>query len=114
MTRALLFSFASSLLLGTALAAPAASASSSASVSAAARVSPSGTQAIPPPDSTAPIASDDPNNVIFQPDSNVIPEPVRGQLGVKEIGPQNVPVELQNPDLLAPPTTDHGELCVPL
>ena len=110
MARALLFALASSLLCGTTLAAPAASGSAAASASAAARVSPSATLAIPPPDSTAPIASDDPNNVIFPPNSNIIPEPIRGQLGVLEIGPQNVPIELQNPDLLAPPTTDHGEL----
>ncbi|KAM5530877.1 hypothetical protein V8D89_015462 [Ganoderma adspersum] len=109
MARALLFALASSLLCGTALAAPAASVSAAASASADARVSPSATLAIPPPDSTAPIASDDPNNVIFPPNSNIIPEPIRGQLGVQEIGPQNIPVELQNPDLLAPPTTDHGE-----
>ncbi|KAI1797191.1 oxalate decarboxylase [Ganoderma leucocontextum] len=104
MARALLLVFASSLLCGTALAAPAAS------VSPGAKVSPSATLAIPPPDATTPIASDDPNNVIFSPGSNIIPEPIRGQLGTVEIGAPNVPVELQNPDLLAPPTTDHGEL----
>ncbi len=109
MARALLFVFASSLLCGAALAVPAASASAS----AGAKASPSATLAIPPPDATTPIASDDPNNIVFAPESNIIPEPIRGQLGVVEIGAQNIPVELQNPDLLAPPTTDHGELYVP-
>ncbi|EJF64740.1 oxalate decarboxylase [Dichomitus squalens LYAD-421 SS1] len=92
-------------------ASPAASAApdASGSVSAAARGTPSGTQ-ISPPDATVPPASDDPNNVIFQPNApDVNPQPIRGQLGAPTITNENIPVDVQNPDLLAPPSTDHGE-----
>ncbi|KAK0475424.1 oxalate decarboxylase [Armillaria novae-zelandiae] len=34
--------------------------------------------------------------------------PQRGTLGAPIIGPDNIPVDLQNPDLFAPPTTDSG------
>ncbi|KAH9050371.1 oxalate decarboxylase [Lactarius deliciosus] len=69
----------------------------------------------PHPFSTAPSesatvvpASDDPNFPIFTPDSDVSAQPIRGGLGATILGPQNVPLQQQNPDLLAPPTTDHG------
>ena len=58
------------------------------------------------------LASDDPNTLLWQPNSNIIPTGQRGQLGASVIGPQNIPIDLQNADLLAPPTTDHGELYV--
>jgi len=38
----------------------------------------------------------------------VDPEPIRGSLGASILGPNNEPVNDQNPDLLAPPTTDQG------
>lgn len=53
-------------------------------------------------------ASDDPNFVIFPPDSDVPAQPIRDGLGATILGPQNLPLQQQNPDLLAPPTTDHG------
>ncbi|KAG6372246.1 putative oxalate decarboxylase/oxidase [Boletus reticuloceps] len=59
---------------------------------------------------TVPYASDDPNAVLWTQDSNILPEPERGGLGGSILGPQNVPIELQNPDLLAPPTTDYGDI----
>ena len=37
------------------------------------------------------------------------PEPVRGNLGAPILGPRNVPLERENPDLLASPYTDAGE-----
>ena len=52
----------------------------------------------------------DPNDPLWTPDSNIIPQPIRGAEGATIVGPQNVPVELQNPDILAPPTTDHGQV----
>lgn len=55
-------------------------------------------------------ASDNANAALWGPDANIHPEPIRGQLGASILGPQNVPVELQNPDLLAPPTTDEGDV----
>ncbi|KAF5379116.1 hypothetical protein D9615_005870 [Tricholomella constricta] len=39
-----------------------------------------------------------------------VSQPVRGSLGANILGPQNVDLERQNPDLVAPPTTDHGQL----
>ncbi|KAI9434386.1 oxalate decarboxylase [Lactarius indigo] len=71
----------------------------------------------PHPSSTAPNASatvvpasDDPNSPIFPPDSDVSAQPIRGGLGGAILGPQNLPLQQQNPDLLAPPTTDHGSV----
>jgi oxalate decarboxylase len=40
--------------------------------------------------------------------ANGVPEPVRGDDGATILGPHNVPLERQNPDLLVPPRTDHG------
>ena len=36
--------------------------------------------------------------------------PSRGALGAKIIGPDNLPVDIQNADTLAPPTTDAGSM----
>jgi hypothetical protein len=38
------------------------------------------------------------------------PQPIRGELGASILGPVNVELERQNPDLLASPYTDHGTL----
>lgn len=54
--------------------------------------------------------SSNPNTVLWGPDSNITPEPIRNNLGASLLGPQNVPIELQNADLLAPPTTDNGNV----
>lgn len=37
-------------------------------------------------------------------------EPIRGKDGATVIGPRNVPLADENPDLQAPPATDHGDL----
>lgn len=69
---------------------------------------PSGT-APPPASATVPPASDDPNGILWNVNStDVTPEPQRGALGTSLLGPENVPMALQNPDLLAPPSTDSG------
>src|SRR6202034_4298671 len=39
-----------------------------------------------------------------------IPEPVRDGTGASIMGPHNVPVELENPNLLASPDTDAGTI----
>jgi len=39
-----------------------------------------------------------------------MPEAIRGPTGNKVLGPQNIPIDLQNPDALAPPTTDNGDV----
>jgi oxalate decarboxylase len=37
-----------------------------------------------------------------------VPQPQRGDDGAVDTGPRNVELDRQNPDLLIPPTTDHG------
>ncbi|THU84527.1 oxalate decarboxylase [Dendrothele bispora CBS 962.96] len=58
---------------------------------------------------TVPFISTDPNEELWGPESDPsVPVPQRGKLGAPIIGPTNPELELQNADLLAPPTTDHG------
>ncbi|KAJ7717635.1 putative oxalate decarboxylase/oxidase [Mycena maculata] len=52
----------------------------------------------------------DPNGQLWNSDSRITPEPIRGPLGASILGPQNIPVELQNADALASPTTDNGQV----
>ncbi|PCH41733.1 oxalate decarboxylase [Wolfiporia cocos MD-104 SS10] len=60
------------------------------------------------PSETVPLASDDPNYVAYNVSDVGTPEPTRGTLGASILAQQNIPIDRQNPDLLAPPTTDHG------
>ncbi|KAJ3558353.1 hypothetical protein NM688_g982 [Phlebia brevispora] len=60
------------------------------------------------PLSTVSFASTNPNGLLWSDTSNIDPEPIRGSLGTTVIGPQNVPLDLENADFLAPPTTDAG------
>jgi oxalate decarboxylase len=39
-----------------------------------------------------------------------IPQPIRGALGASSVGPRNIEIDRQNPDLLASPDTDHGSI----
>ncbi|KIK98029.1 hypothetical protein PAXRUDRAFT_135041 [Paxillus rubicundulus Ve08.2h10] len=73
-------------------------------------VTPSSTSAAASPNPTVPYASDDPNGVLWLPSSDIIPTPERGALGASVLGPQNIPIDLMNADLLAPPTTDNGDI----
>ena len=41
---------------------------------------------------------------------NQAPQPIRDGLGASILGPHNVPVERENPDLLASPSTDNGTI----
>ncbi|CAK5268702.1 unnamed protein product [Mycena citricolor] len=54
-------------------------------------------------------ASTNPNGPLWSLDSGT-PQPERGNLGASIIGPSNLPVEQENPDLLAPPSTDSGSV----
>ncbi len=45
-----------------------------------------------------------------QPTRTDVPEPVRDGLGATIMGPRNVELERQNPDLLASPYTDAGTI----
>src|SRR4051794_6863489 len=38
------------------------------------------------------------------------PEPIRDGTGASILGPRNIPLERQNPSLLAPPSTDAGTI----
>ncbi|KAF8628828.1 hypothetical protein AX17_005889 [Amanita inopinata Kibby_2008] len=69
---------------------------------------------ISPPTSrpTDPYASNDPNYELWNLDDNegTNPEPTRGSYGASILGPHNKALEFQNADLLAPPTSDHGDV----
>lgn len=52
--------------------------------------------------------SSDLNPVLWGSDSDITPEPIRGSSGATSISVQNLALDLQNPDQLAPPTTDSG------
>jgi hypothetical protein len=79
-----------------------------------------------------PFTSSDPNDVLWTPTvykgrigfeskgsgsdldlsggSTKRPEPVRNLAGAAILGPENLPMELQNADALAPPSTDNGQV----
>ena len=60
-------------------------------------------------------ASVDPNFPLWNADSDpAIVQPIRGDLGAPVMGPDNIPIDLQNPDLLASPSTDRGSVYVHL
>jgi hypothetical protein len=67
---------------------------------------------ISPPNATVAPASDDPNYQAYPPGTSGPAEPIRGDLGAIIIGPENIPIQQQNPDVVASPSTDSGDLCV--
>lgn len=62
------------------------------------------------PSFTVPLASDDPNDIEWNVTTTDNVQPIRGSLGATILGPQNLPIDQQNPDILAPPTTDAGSV----
>ncbi|KAF9021028.1 oxalate decarboxylase [Hymenopellis radicata] len=71
----------------------------------------SSTDSAPASTATVPFASTDPNVPLWNEASDPSTvQPIRGGLGAKIMGPDNIPMDLQNPDLFAPPTTDAGTL----
>ncbi|KAF8674929.1 Oxalate Decarboxylase [Rhizoctonia solani] len=66
------------------------------------------TAAIPSP--TVAYASDDPNGSLWDQYQSGTPEPIIGSTGANILGPQNVPLERESPDFMAPPTTDSGSV----
>ncbi|ESK87709.1 oxalate decarboxylase [Moniliophthora roreri MCA 2997] len=73
--------------------------------------SPSLSSSAPSSTATIAFAGTAPNNPLWYPESPAsTPQPIRGSLGASIIGPDNIPMELQNSDLLAPPTTDNGQV----
>ncbi|PSR75577.1 hypothetical protein PHLCEN_2v9057 [Hermanssonia centrifuga] len=71
---------------------------------------PSSVASSPNASPTDPYASDDPNGRLWAPDAHIIPEAIRGPYGASILGPQNIPIALEEADLFAPPTTDHGNV----
>ncbi|OSX59018.1 hypothetical protein POSPLADRAFT_1152089 [Postia placenta MAD-698-R-SB12] len=59
---------------------------------------------------TVPLASDDPNAITWNVTTDTDPQPIRGALGSTIMAQQNVALQRLNPDLLAPPTTDAGDI----
>ncbi|KAH9924636.1 oxalate decarboxylase [Epithele typhae] len=59
------------------------------------------------PSPTVPYASDDPNHVLWN-ETSGRPPTSAGQAGGDRPGPQDKAIDLQNPDILAPPSTDSG------
>jgi hypothetical protein len=81
--------------------------------SAVAQSTPSSSSSAAAPTPTDPYASDDPNYWLWTADSlDVNPQPIREGLGADIIGPENIPMQLENSDALAPPTTDAGSVYV--
>jgi oxalate decarboxylase len=54
------------------------------------------------------MASQQPTHDVTSNDS--LPEPIEGALGATILGPRNLPLERENPDLLVSPQTDHGTI----
>ncbi|EIW57479.1 oxalate decarboxylase [Trametes versicolor FP-101664 SS1] len=73
-------------------------------------VAPTSSFSAEPASVTVPFASDDPNGMLWGEDSTTDPQAIRNTLGATIMGPQNIPIALQNPDLLAPPSTDEGSV----
>lgn len=96
-------------LTSAALAAPAGSAAVSAGAVSASIIASSVLSAEPEQETTA-HASDDPNGVLWNLTTTEDPQPIRGTLGAPIMAQQNVPLQQMNPDLLAPPTTDNGDM----
>ncbi|KIP11049.1 hypothetical protein PHLGIDRAFT_173784 [Phlebiopsis gigantea 11061_1 CR5-6] len=71
---------------------------------------PNSVLSVVPVSATVVPAPEDANDLLWNETSDVQPEPQRGPLGTNILGPQNVPMDLQNADMLAPPSTDEGSV----
>ena len=70
--------------------------------------SPSGTSTLLEPTATVAPISQNPNEPLWNASVVDTPQGIRGTLGATVIGPTDAEIVKQNPDLLAPPTTDAG------
>ncbi|CAA7267452.1 unnamed protein product [Cyclocybe aegerita] len=59
---------------------------------------------------TVPFIDLNPNGPLWDPSVSGVPQAERGSLGATIMGPTDVDTTKANPDLLAPPTTDHGSV----
>ena len=71
-------------------------------------VSGTSTSTILPPIATVSPISLNPNEALWNASVVDTPQAIRGSLGATVIGPTDPAIVKQNPDLLAPPTTDAG------
>ena len=68
------------------------------------------TESVVPPSESGPVISLNPNNPVWDSSFTGPFDSIRGPLGATIIGPNNPNIAQQNPDLFAPPTTDHGDV----
>lgn len=71
---------------------------------------PSSTNSAASSTQTVAYASDDPNYSYWSKFQNSVPVPERGTTGGSILGPQNIPLDREGPDFLAPPSTDSGSM----
>jgi len=69
------------------------------------------TSSAPASSATLPFIDLDPNGPLWGPDETN-PQPIRGSLGAKLMGPDDIDTARNNPDLVAAPSTDHGSVYV--
>lgn len=61
---------------------------------------------------TVPSISLEPNGPLWDSTFQGSPQPIRGSLGATHLGPTDEAIDKENPDFLAPPSTDYGTVCV--
>ncbi|TFK34609.1 oxalate decarboxylase [Crucibulum laeve] len=71
---------------------------------------PTATSTAAGPEATRATIDLDPNEPLWNINSTGTPEAIRGSLGASVLGPTDEYTVKQNPDLLAPPSTDHGSV----
>ncbi|KAJ1303774.1 hypothetical protein OPQ81_008197 [Rhizoctonia solani] len=98
------------LALATYAAAAPAGTTSNLALSTTSSASTTGTSDASLPSPTVAYASDDPNYSYLDQYQSGTPEPIIGVAGGNILGPQNIPLERESPDFLAPPTTDSGSV----
>ncbi|KAH8118035.1 RmlC-like cupin domain-containing protein, partial [Phellopilus nigrolimitatus] len=98
------------VLASAAVAAPAAMSASSFAVSASSSSSASSVLSALSEAQTVVPASDEPNDPVWSQNTNETIAVVNGQLGAAAISPDDMMLDRQNPDMLAPPTTDSGSV----
>lgn len=83
---------------------------SSVPFAASAPTSGTSTSSLLEPSATVVPISLNPNQALWNASVVDTPQAVRGSLGATVIGPTDAEIVKQNPDLLAPPTTDSGSV----
>ena len=95
---------------GTTSAAAEASGTATSTLASTVTGSSTSTESVVPPSESGPVISLNPNNPVWDSSFTGPFDSIRGPLGATIIGPNNPNIAQQNPDLFAPPTTDHGDV----